>query len=100
MHRKPTIPTPRMRLRNDDESVPALHLTIVRDALAQIDHAARQIGGVLHTYGQSDPRARDLRNIITRVDMVLFVGDGWLAWHPVNPAQPERREQIEKGAPE
>jgi hypothetical protein len=46
------------------------------------DEAAREIGGVVNTYSEHDPRIRDLINILVRLDMILFVGDGWLAQHP------------------
>jgi hypothetical protein len=50
--------------------------------LARIDDAAREIGAVVALYSSSDPRTRDLTTILSRVTLIQWIGDGWLAWHP------------------
>jgi hypothetical protein len=67
---------------NSDEAVPSLHRSTVITALSRIDDAAREIGAVVALYSSSDPRTRDLTNILSRVTLIQWIGDGWLAWHP------------------
>lgn len=76
------LPRPRPRILNTDAMVPALHRTAVMNALARMDDAAREIGAVVALYSSSDPRTRDLTNILSRVTLIQWIGDSWLAWHP------------------
>ncbi len=84
------LPRPTPRILNTDESVPLVHLALVDQALAQIAAALRDVRDVAATYAASDPRARELRNLSARGDMVLFEGRSWLAWHPAHPAAAAR----------
>lgn len=75
------LPNPPRRILGLDDQVPQLHRTVVESALSLLDRACMQIDEVCAKYTPSDPRVRELREMGTRLDMVLFVGQQWLTWH-------------------